>query len=83
VPGLKWHFCSTCGVQLFSESAVLPGQAVVRVGILDRQDEFREVQIQSFCKWANEWVKDAFESEQGKFDEFPNKPSAEAWLKSG
>ncbi|OCK97130.1 uncharacterized protein K441DRAFT_656512 [Cenococcum geophilum 1.58] len=78
VPGLKWHFCSTCGVQLFSESAVLPGQAVVRVGVLDRQDEFREVRMQLFCKRANEWVKDAFESEQGKFDEFPSKPSAEA-----
>jgi hypothetical protein len=29
--------------------------------------------MQVFCKRANEWVKDAFESEQGKFDEFPSK----------
>ncbi|OCL04522.1 hypothetical protein AOQ84DRAFT_324302 [Glonium stellatum] len=71
-PGLKWHFCSTCGNQLFSENPLAAGQAIVRVGILDRQDEFTKIQMQLFCKRANEWVKDIFENGAGKFDEMPN-----------
>ncbi|OCK76059.1 hypothetical protein K432DRAFT_396746 [Lepidopterella palustris CBS 459.81] len=69
-PSLKWHFCSACGGQLFSENAVLAGKAIVRVGTLDRQEEFEEVQLQLFCKRTNGWVKGALEAENGRFDEF-------------
>ena len=37
--------------------------------------------MQLFCKRANERVKDAFDSEQGKFDEFPSKPSSQSVAK--
>jgi Glutathione-dependent formaldehyde-activating enzyme len=42
---VEWHFCPTSGSPLSSKNEVLPGQVIVRAGILDRLDEFEKVQI--------------------------------------
>lgn len=70
-PRGTFYFCAECSTQLYAVHDALPGNGIVRVGNLDRQAEFTEVEMQVNCENESAWLKDALQQEEGKFPGFP------------
>lgn len=69
--GGGWWFCSECGGQIYGEHESIQGLAAVRVGTLDRQNEFTEVGMHLNCENESVWLKKALEQQEGRFQTFP------------